>query len=389
VALWCARLLSVQSVVQRFEAEDFSDKFLSAIDITARRKGAPTPDWVRKKAMARVRSLEKEPLTFGLFDAQVRAFQRALALSDVQAQVVAMTFYSAFDGALVPVLDKAAEAFGFMTKVDVPVFTVALDTDERSIREAFMGSSPLIGGGVIEREADFRQTGVLPVLNERIRAAIESGQADEKAMVRQFLQPAAKSTLKRRDFAHLGPLLDTTFAHLEHALNVGATGVNILLHGPPGTGKTELARMLGGIATTTCFEVATCDEEGDEPNRHERFRSYTLGQRLLGTGGGSVMIFDEVEDVFGWQPPGLFVMSGGRMGSKAQQGLPQPRAREQPGPDHLDHQPRRLDGPGDPASFRRRAPPRQGHRGHPRPHRAQSCSRQGPAPRHHRRDPSR
>jgi SpoVK/Ycf46/Vps4 family AAA+-type ATPase len=101
---------------------------------------------------------------------------------------------------------------------------------------------------------------------------------------------------------------------LKGALATGAAGVNLLLHGPPGTGKTELARVLAAEAGASLFAVGEADIDGEEPTRSERLQALKRSQRLLGRRGSSLLLFDEMEDLFAeasWSVDG-----GRRSGSK-------------------------------------------------------------------------
>ncbi len=51
------------------------------------------------------------------------------------------------------------------------------------------------------------------------------------------------------------------------ALVEKAAGVKVLIHGLPGTGKTELARTLAQAANAARHAVGEADEDGDEPIR--------------------------------------------------------------------------------------------------------------------------
>ena len=72
--------------------------------------------------------------------------------------------------------------------------------------------------------------------------------------------------------------------------------MNILLYGPPGTGKTEFCKVLAGRLDVSLFSVGGFDEKGDEPVRGERLQELRLAQRLLAGHGGSLLLFDEMED---------------------------------------------------------------------------------------------
>ena len=73
--------------------------------------------------------------------------------------------------------------------------------------------------------------------------------------------------------------------------------MNVLLYGPPGTGKTEFCKVLAQRLGVTLYSAGEADEEGDEPTRDERLRELRLAQRLLAAERGSLILFDEMEDL--------------------------------------------------------------------------------------------
>ncbi len=104
--------------------------------------------------------------------------------------------------------------------------------------------------------------------------------------------------LELADFAHVG---DTGFLVrlLQGAVKQRAHGVNILIHGPPGTGKTELGRTLAAAAGCALHGIGEADEDGEEPSRQDRVLALLLAQRVLGDRSGAVLLFDEMEDLIG------------------------------------------------------------------------------------------
>ncbi len=88
-------------------------------------------------------------------------------------------------------------------------------------------------------------------------------------------------------------------ALLRGALESGARGINVLIHGPPGTGKTELARTIAASAGAPLHAVGEADDDGEEPTRGDRVAALRLALRTLEKRGGALLLFDEMEDLLG------------------------------------------------------------------------------------------
>ncbi len=121
---------------------------------------------------------------------------------------------------------------------------------------------------------------------------------DEHRFLRRLLVPAPASTLTMADFAH-NPDADLIHRYLKAASRRGNNGVNILVHGCPGTGKTEFARALAADLGLELNEVPVNDDTGNPIGGRSRLRAYSLAQQLLRGRRRQMLLFDEVEDVFG------------------------------------------------------------------------------------------
>ena len=67
--------------------------------------------------------------------------------------------------------------------------------------------------------------------------------------------PAAQ--LQLADYAHIQPQLDIAVPYLRQAGAGGQKGVNLFIHGAPGTGKTELARALAEALGRHGFRIVS------------------------------------------------------------------------------------------------------------------------------------
>lgn len=108
----------------------------------------------------------------------------------------------------------------------------------------------------------------------------------------------AEASLKWDDFTQLQPSADRLAVFLKKACDMGLKGVNILLHGPPGTGKTEFTKTIADHLGMTLYPIGEIDEDGDEPTRRERLSSLRLAQSLLQDQQNCLLLFDEMDDLF-------------------------------------------------------------------------------------------
>ena len=142
---------------------------------------------------------------------------------------------------------------------------------------------------------------------------------DEKSMAGAVLKPMpSRDASGSLEWPHLEQQQTLLKSALKFAIEQGMPGVNFLLHGAPGTGKTEFVRQLVDEIGATAFLVNDTDEGGEEADRSERLASLQLGQTFAGQQVRAVLVLDEAEDIFqtDYQHPmaGLF---GAKAESKA------------------------------------------------------------------------
>ena len=113
----------------------------------------------------------------------------------------------------------------------------------------------------------------------------------------QLLGTMAVDPLPWGAFTHLGREAEVAASVLRAALAGREIGVNVLLYGSLGTGKTSFAATLAARVGARLHAVAETDEDGNEPARHERLAELRLAQRLT-AGNNTLLLFDEAEDLF-------------------------------------------------------------------------------------------
>lgn len=121
---------------------------------------------------------------------------------------------------------------------------------------------------------------------------------DEQSMARSVLTPMTPCGAALLAWPHLDRQRGLLKAALTGALDNAECGVNMLLYGTPGTGKTEFVRQLVAEIGAHAFAISEIDDHGSEANRPERLANLQLTQVFVRHAGRSVIVLDEAEDIF-------------------------------------------------------------------------------------------
>ena len=174
-----------------------------------------------------------------------------------------------------------------------------LNHPEPEIRQALSRDGALIRTGILNLSnfSDGFLTHKLQVLSSSFADTLYCGAVSPHTLLRNEIKRSAPAQLKLKDYPSLSEHLDIVLPYLEHSLQQRSTGVNILLHGQPGTGKTELARLLAQLNHCQLYEVASENSDGDSVSSKQRLDAYRAAQHFFAN-DDSLLVFDEVEDIF-------------------------------------------------------------------------------------------
>lgn len=130
-----------------------------------------------------------------------------------------------------------------------------------------------------------------------ILTALRTAKPEVAELERLLLGAPILPTLTWNDFDHIAAERDFATRLLRGAARTRASGINLLIHGVPGTGKTELAKLLAKHAELSLYPVGETDSDNEEPSRYDRLCALRLGDRLLSARNGGCLLFDEMEDM--------------------------------------------------------------------------------------------
>ena len=142
---------------------------------------------------------------------------------------------------------------------------------------------------------------------------------DPAGLLRDMVSPGVAPELAIDDYQHLAPSLAVLRPYLKRAAEKNRPGVNIFLYGAPGTGKTQLARVLAAELGRDLFEVSNTDEDDDPVDGNRRLRAFRATQSFFAN-RKALILFDEAEDVFPDARSaffGLLFGGGGRAAEKS------------------------------------------------------------------------
>ena len=166
------------------------------------------------------------------------------------------------------------------------------------IISALKDKGKLLGYGLLERNYnpdrlhDYLDWGKMLDFDEFISEPL-----NEQVLLKVCTKPAIEPSLSLDDFAYLNEMKTMMVDYLQSSFATHRKGVNILIYGAPGTGKTELATLLGKVLSVSVNNITYMDEDGDVISAEDRLNKCRFAQKVL-EGQSSLLIFDEIEDVF-------------------------------------------------------------------------------------------
>lgn len=131
----------------------------------------------------------------------------------------------------------------------------------------------------------------------RINSCLDRGFASFAEMRNRLLGDPLASNVGLDDYEHVSADRDLVTAVLKGGAQAQAAGVNILLYGPPGSGKTELAKVAAKAAGLVLYATGEETHHGGEADRASRLTDLVFSNRLLQGENAIALLFDEMEDV--------------------------------------------------------------------------------------------
>ncbi len=292
---WCALwILRVLAFLSRTQSMRLGMRYLD--DSICRAAGLPR--WERDdtqrfdRIRERLEAMERRPLARkGFLFSCAEQLGAALGLDAFERELLAL----ALAQDVFPAVGEAFEASGALPlweRQQLVATTMAVDADR--VRRALAADSTLAESRLVRWSKS--SSGAPFAVSSMLISAVNRYEPGGASLLDALLCPLSEPQLKLADYPHLARDIHRLSRLLRAALDTDAAGVDLLLHGPAGTGKTQLARLLAAQVGAQAYEVPVCDEDGD-PHR-DRFDAWALCQRVLARSERALVVFDEAEDAF-------------------------------------------------------------------------------------------
>ena len=198
------------------------------------------------------------------------------------------------------ILDDAADLLKQLpTHKMFRTLSVILDLPESEIRASLSKRGILARSGLVTVDGNINAKlgGKLQLLTFTFAEPMATEECDPVMLLRDIVTVVAPAQLSLAEYSHIQSALDIILPYLRNATATGQRGVNIFIHGAPGTGKSQLTRTLAEHLGCELFEVSSEDADGDPVDGENRLRAYRAAQSFFGQ-RQALIVFDEVEDVF-------------------------------------------------------------------------------------------
>lgn len=162
--------------------------------------------------------------------------------------------------------------------------------------------SVLMNCGLLNFFADGDEDVFFHDLEEDIKALISVPELDPATFVEGVLGKPTSADLEIADFAANKDDIEMICQIISNALKNGEEGINILLFGPPGSGKTAMAASIAKHLDLSMFAVGEDEdqnlshEENKTSSRHRLNKLFQAHSFLKGN-TKAILFFDELEDL--------------------------------------------------------------------------------------------
>lgn len=297
-ALWTLRLLlkGGLSARSRLALDDLDT--LTELGFNSATIDALSPRLLRRWLEHRLEQLEKRAPAPDATLQNAAWIAEWLALGEVQRNVLA--FAATADGS--EAVSVCLQPFArYSSSRAIQLVASVLGESNEDVRAALAPNSPLMRSGLLQfRPGRDAHTNCWIGLEHPFERLLPAHYERPEDLFAAICPRASDALLALDAFAHLSGELALLLSLLGGALRERASGINVLLHGAPGAGKSQLVRSIAKALAAPLYHVPDTTPDGHVHSGPQRLAAVGAMQCLLRSAPSALLLFDEIEDAFPW-----------------------------------------------------------------------------------------
>ncbi len=297
VRLWILRVLAGTEAQRRClrKSADSSD-LLAFLGYTPSGKQKKEEEWAEWLAVELVAAERIELPHEGVLFQNISILAGFIGLSDVEQEVLAFRILSRANEALHDLMQVCY--WNYTDARLARVLATALRRSRQELEGVACPESTLFTSGLLQLDPHVISFHTKIGCIAGLPNALLRRNSSIDDLVRFAVSRSAEPRLNRGDYPHLTKDFDLLVRYLGAAKDQALTGVNVLLYGPPGVGKTEFVRLMAHELGMRLYEVNMASQGGTALLAKDRFDAYLFNQRVFARDRNVLVLFDEIEDVF-------------------------------------------------------------------------------------------
>ncbi len=210
-------------------------------------------------------------------------------LNNTEKEVLLLFYYIISDMFIETLFDELCEALDISpgynnTNRYIHPFSILIDLNRNEIRQVFHKNGKLFRYQLVDSDYD-----LAPEISSYLNGY------SQKPIIQHYFSEYEGEAIPLQQ--HIIPEESINTIQLMINRRKPGQGINILLYGVPGTGKTEFVRSLGRHLNRKIFEIKRMDEsEKKEKNRHFRIQAYWACQKIVHD-ADSLIVMDEADNL--------------------------------------------------------------------------------------------
>ncbi len=300
IRLWLLRLLVPLECHRKFVGDRGldSEELAELLGLTTEEQDSYDPLKIRAQLKQLHADAEKKATSIAIPEPLASNIEKLadIGLSHVECWILAFAICMRSNRLLDDTADWLGHEINSLTVYHV--LSTLLGFPEKEIRDALSSQSLLSKTSLVVLDHQRNTLGrKLDLLSHNFADRLMAESGSPMVWLRDMIVASPSAALSLDDYPHMRETLDFVLPYLKQAVGNHRKGVNIFLYGTPGTGKTQLTRVLAQQLDCPLFEIACEDDDGDPVTGEQRLRAYRAAQAFFQK-QSCLMVFDEVEDVF-------------------------------------------------------------------------------------------